>query len=148
MKRFVVLALALTALVAAQSAAPTAKETLALLESGVTNVPLEAALANIQGWQTTLEGSDDPLLQGLGTSLGDLAAELQAETLNPSEIGILLTSLGEGTTLAAESADDAQLASLGQALSQAGSSLTSTNMTMDGMTGGVMTGGMTSGGGM
>ena len=148
MKRFALTGLSLVALIAfAQSAAPSVEETVAALEGGVTNIPLEAALANIQGWQTTLEASDDTALQELGTLLGDLAAELQAETINPAEIGNLLTSLGEGTSLAAESAGDEQLASLGALLTQTAGSLTGGDASGGAMSGG-MTGGMMSGGGM
>lgn len=48
MKRFELIGLSLVALVAfVQSAAPSVEETSAALEGGVTNIPLEAALATI-----------------------------------------------------------------------------------------------------
>lgn len=143
MKRtLLVSTVALAGLVAlAQTDTPTVDETISALEGGLTNIPLDAALANIEGWQGTLEGSGDPELQELGGLLGDLALELQAETLNPAEIGNLLSSLGEGTSTAAESAGDNGLARLGTLLSDAGDSLTEGDGSSGGMTGG-MTGGM------
>lgn len=39
---------------------PTVEGTTSALEGGVTNIPLDTALANIEGWQTTLAASDDP----------------------------------------------------------------------------------------
>lgn len=134
----------LLALVAvAQTDTPTVEETVSALEGGLTSIPLDAALANITGWQTTLEASEDPALQELGGLLNDLAVELQAETINPAEVGALLTSLGEGTTLAAESAGDDQLAELGTLLGQAGGSLVGGDAS-----GGAASGGAMSGGGM
>ena len=76
---------------------PTVEGTISALEGGVTSLPLDAALANIQGWQTTLAGSDDPAAQGLSAQLG------------------------EGTTAVA--GGDAQLTNLGNLLQQAGGSL-------------------------
>lgn len=143
MKRFALLLVAaLVALVAfAQSEAPTVEETISALEGGITNIPLDAALANIEGWQTTLEASDDTAVQALGAQLGALATALQAESIDGQEVGDLLTSLGGGTLDVA--GGDAQLESLGNLLTDVGGSLTSES---GGMTGG-MSGGM-SGGGM
>lgn len=100
---------------------PTVEGTISALEGGVTSLPLDAALANIESWQTTLEASDDPAVQALSAQLGELAAALQAESIDPAEVSRLMTSLGEGT--AAVAGGDAQLESLGNMLSQAGSSL-------------------------
>ena len=119
----------------AQTETPTVKDTISALESGVTNLPLDAALANIEGWQTTLSGSDDTAVQALGAQLGELATALQAETIDAAEVSGLLTSLGEGMVAAA--GGDAQLESLGNLLTQAGGSLMG-----GGMTGGISGGGM------
>lgn len=100
---------------------PTVEGTISALESGVTNIPLDAALANIEGWQTTLAASDDTALQALAAQLGELATALQAETIDPAEVSSLLSSLGEGTTAAA--GGDTQLESLGSLLTQVGGSL-------------------------
>lgn len=101
---------------------PTVEGTISALESGVTNIPLDAALANIEGWQTTLAGSDGTTLQALGAQLGELATALQAETIDPAEVSSLLSSLGQGTMAAA--GGDAQLENLGTLLTQVGGSLT------------------------
>ena len=124
---------------AAQTATPSAEETLGLLENGLTSAPLDAALTNIGNWQVTLEGTDDPALQALGGQLGELATALEAEPIDGQEVGGLLTSLGQGTITAAEAAGDEQLATLGGVLEDAGSSLTGGS---SGMTGGMSGGGM------
>lgn len=141
MKRFLVPLAALGALVVfAQSTGPTVSGTLEALGEGVTNLPLEAALANIEGWQTTLEASDETALRNLGVQLSELAAALQAERVDTTEVSRLLVSLGEGTSAVA--AGDEPLARLGTLLSQAGGSL------MGGTSGDEMSGGVMSGGGM
>ena len=100
---------------------PTVDGTVSALEGGVTSLPLGAAVANIEGWQTKLEGSDDPAVQALSAQLGELSAALQTQPIDPAEVGRLLTSLGEGT--ASVAGGDAQLTSLGNLLKRAGSSL-------------------------
>ena len=127
----------------AQNAAPTVLGTITTLEEGLTNVPLEAAVANIEGWQSTLGASNETALQNLGVQLGELSAALQAEPIDGEEVSRLLVTLGEGTSAVA--AGDEELARLGTLLSEAGGSLMGGGMT-GGMSGG-MTGGM-SGGGM
>ena len=100
---------------------PTVDGTVSALEGGVTSLPISAAVSNIEGWQTKLEGSDDPAVQALSAQLGELSAALQTQPLDGAEIGRLLTSLGEGTSSVA--GGDAQLSSLGSLLKRAGSSL-------------------------
>lgn len=100
---------------------PTVDGTVSALEGGVTSLPLEAALANIESWQTKLQGSDDPDVQALSAQLGELSAALQTQPIDPAEVGRLMTSLGEGTSSVA--GGDSQLSSLGNLLKQAGSSL-------------------------
>ena len=144
MKKFALL-LAVPALlvVSAQGAAPTVLDTITTLEEGLTNVPLEAAVANIEGWQSTLGASNETALQNLGVQLGELSEALQAETIDGEEVSRLLVTLGEGTSAIA--AGDEELARLGTLLSEAGGSLVGGSMS-GGMSGGI-TGGM-SGGGM
>ncbi len=127
----------------AQSDVPTVDETIAALQGGVTAIPAEAAVANIEGWQAQLEGSDDPAVQELASQLGELSTALQADTLDGAAIGGLLVSLGEGTIAAA--GGDAGLTELGGLLTEAGSSLTG-GMSGGGASGGMMSGGMMSGG--
>lgn len=87
MKKFALL-LAVPALlvVFAQGAAPTVLDTITTLEEGLTNVPLEAAVANIEGWQSTLGASNETALQNLGVQLGELSAALQAEPIDGEEV--------------------------------------------------------------
>lgn len=127
----------------AQEAAPTVLGTITTLEEGLTNIPLGAAVANIEGWQSTLQTSNETALQNLSVQLGELSEALQAETIDGEEVSRLLVSLGEGTSAVA--AGDEELARLGTLLSEAGGSLMGGGMT-GGISGG-MTGGM-SGGGM
>ena len=135
--------------VVAQNVTPSLDETLGLLENGITNAPLDAALTNIGNWQVVLEGSEDAALQDIGAQLGELATALQADTIDAQAVGGLLTSIGQGTITAGESAGDDQLSQLGGLLEEAGSSLTggSSGMSGGGMSGGMMSGGA-SGGGM
>ena len=136
MKRAVLLSTVVVAglFAAAQTATPSVQETLDLLGDGLTAAPLDAALTNIGNWQVTLEGTDDPALQTLGGQLGDLAEALQAESIDATEVGTLLSTIGVETSQLA--GGDAQLASLGDLLTQAGGSLTGVDMSGGGASGG------------
>ena len=142
-KKLALLLAAPALVVFAQNAAPTVLGTITTLEEGLTNVPLEAAVANLKGWQSTLQASNETALQKLGVQLGELSEALQAETIDGEEVSRLLVTLGEGTSAVA--AGDEELARLGTLLSGAGGSLAGGGMS-GGMTGG-MSGGA-SGGGM
>ena len=131
----------------AQSEAPTVEGTISALQGGLTSLPVDAAVANIEGWQTALEGSDDPVVQGIVTKLGQLSTALQADTVQDAEISNLLTGLGADTLAAAKSAGDDQLVQLGNLLLNAGTSLVNGAVSGGGaMSGGMMSGGMMSGG--
>lgn len=125
MKRFaLVLAAALMALIAfAQSEGPGLEETIATLQQGVTNIPLDAALANIEGWRDILETSDDTAQKIVGSQLGDLATALQTDPIDPREVGSLLISVGKSAVIVGEDAGEDQLIALGDLLTQAGTSL-------------------------
>jgi len=125
MKRFALITLAALAalFVYAQSGAPTLDETISTLQDGVTNIPLDAALANIESWRQTLESSDDTAQQIVGSQLGDLASALRTEPIDEREVGSLLVSLGKSTVIVGNGADNEQLVALGDLLTQAGSSL-------------------------
>ena len=101
--------------------APTLEGTISALEGGVSNLALEAALSNIQGWQTTL---NDAGYNDLADELGQLASALQAEPVDQDEVSGLLLSLGAQTTAAADNAIDSdassQLAQLGSLLTALG----------------------------
>ncbi len=89
MKKFTLfLAAALAAFVAlAQSKSPSVEETLSTLQEGVTNIPLEVALANISSWQEALEASDDTALRIIGIQLGDFVVVLETNPINKQEVG-------------------------------------------------------------
>lgn len=123
MKRFVIGLLALSALFAvAQSQAPSLEETISTLQDGVANIPLEAALANIEGWRGTLESSEDPAQQIVGSQLGDLASALETEPMDAREVSSLLVGVGKSTVILGEAAGEDQLVALGDLLTQVGSS--------------------------
>lgn len=147
MKRFALFSvLALSALFAfAQSDAPTVSETISALQGDLTAIPADAAIANIEGWQAELEGSDDVIVQGIAANLGELSDALQADTIDGAAVGGLLTSLGTDTVSAAEGAGSTELTDLGNLLLQAGTSL-SGGMSGGAASGGMMSGGMMSGG--
>ena len=146
MKKVLVLLAVPALLVAlAQSGSPTVEATLSALEGGVTSLPLDAALANIEGWQTTLDASDDPAVQAVGAQLGELATALQAEPIDATEVGTLLSTIGLETSQLA--GGDAQLAQLGDLLTQAGGSLTGVDMSGGGASGGASEGMLDASGG-
>ena len=133
----------------AQSEAPTVEGTISALQGGLTSLPVDAAVANIKGWQAQLSGSDDPIVQGIANQLGELSTALQADTINSAEVANLLSGLGTDTVSASEGATDAQLKAqlieLGNLLLSAGSSLTG-GASGGTASGGAMSGGMMSGG--
>lgn len=142
MKKFAAfLGISLLTLFAFAQTAPTVEETIAALEGGLTSIPLEAAIANIEGWEEQLSGSDDAAVQSIADQLGQLREALSADEIDGAEVGGLLTSLGTETAAAGEGAGDDQLVQLGDLLAQAGASLTGGGMTGGDMTGGTMTGG-------
>ena len=131
---------------------PTVQGTIEALEGGLTSLPAEQALSNIEGWQVRLESTGDPALLAIAEQLEELKAALQTESVDQTSVGLLLTELGGRTSAAADTAqgdEAAQLASLGTLLSDAGMSLSDisvedvmvTGGASGGMTGGDMTGG-------
>jgi hypothetical protein len=125
MKKFALfLTAALVVFVAlAQSESPSVEETISTLQEGVTNIPLEAALANISSWQETLEASDDAALRIIGVQLGDLVVALETDPINKQEVGRMLITLGKGTVVIGEDRGDDQVVALGDMLTQAGTSV-------------------------
>lgn len=87
---------------------------------GLTQLPAEAAVDNIDAWIAQLTGVEgaEAVVAGLET----LKGQLTADELDGAAIGGTLSELGAGTTAAA--GDDTALQQLGQALSDAGASLT------------------------
>ena len=133
---------ALVAFVAlAQSERVSIEETISTLQEGVTNIPLEAALANISGWQETLEASDDTALRIIGVQLGDLVVALETKPINKQEVGRMLITLGKGTVVVGEDRGEDQVVALGDMLTQAGTSVYVEAEEGDASSGGNMSGG-------
>lgn len=90
---------------------------------GLTSLAPDAAVSNIDGWISKLEGNPDaaPIVENLRT----LRTQLTATPIDGAAVGQTLTTLGEQTTSVA--GGDAALEQLGSALSSAGQMLTSGN---------------------
>ena len=105
---------------------PDLNTTIGALKSGVTNIPPQAAVTNIDGWIAQLQASNNPELEQIADNLQQLRDMLSSGNLDGQVIGQLLTMLGGQTTSAAASADpgvQGQLQELGRLLSQAGGQL-------------------------
>lgn len=104
----------------------TVEGTLDLLGGGLTDADPSAALANIQSWQSQLDGSEDETLQTISDQLGELYTALSSGSVDPQAASELLSSLGENTIAAAANAEGdtaTQLTDLGTLLSNAGAGL-------------------------
>ena len=124
MKKFaLLLAAASVALFALAQSEPSLEETISTLQEGVTNVPLEVALANIDTWRETLEASDDTALRIIGVQLGDLAVALETEPINTQEVSRMLITLGKGAVVIGEDRGEDEAVALGDLLTQVGTSL-------------------------
>jgi hypothetical protein len=100
--------------------------TIQAAEGGLTNLPVSAAVSNIEGWENRLRAAGDPSLQPIADNLASLRQELQSPSIDGAAVGRLLNQLGQQTTEAAAGADPAvsqRLNRLGTLLSQAGTQL-------------------------
>lgn len=111
-----------------QPAAPAVdvQGTISALNGGITNLAPSAALDNINGWITQLDGMDgaDDIVE----NLRELRETLGDTPLDGEYIGEILSELGEETTEIAGTVTGAQqdgLMRLGELLSSAGASLDS-----------------------
>jgi hypothetical protein len=91
--------------------------TISALKSGLTSIPADAAVSNIESWENELKTAAPEI----ATALGQLKAALVNGTATPDSLSQLLKSLGEKTSSAG--AGNAQAEELGSLLKQAGSSL-------------------------
>lgn len=123
MKKFALLLAAASVAFALAQSEPSLEETISALQEGVANVPLEAALANIDTWRETLEASDDTALRIIGVQLGDLAVALETEPINTQEVSRMLITLGKGAVVIGEDRGEDQVVALGDLLTQVGTSL-------------------------
>nr|WP_039741961.1 hypothetical protein [Hassalia byssoidea] len=91
--------------------------TISALKSGITSIPADAAVSNIESWENELKDAAPEI----ASALGQLKASLLNATATPDSLSQLLNSLGEKTSSAG--AGNAQAEELGSLLKQAGSSL-------------------------
>lgn len=111
----------------------TVQTTISLLRQGVTAIPVNQAVRNINSWeqrlqQVQVEGQAQQTVSNITDNLGHLKSELQADQIDGQAVGNLLTQLGEQTSQAAQAASGQtvqQLQQLGQVLTQSGNRLTS-----------------------
>ena len=101
---------------------PNVEGTIAVLEGGLANIPVEAAIANIEGWKQRLISLDDPDLTPVVTTLEALAGTLQSGS---GDAAGLVAQLGQQTSEVAQGLEFApqrdMLTRLAELLSQAGS---------------------------
>lgn len=94
--------------------------TISALQSGLTSLPAEAAVANIESWQQQLQGAAPEI----ASTLGELKSALTSG--DAQSIAQTLKKLGTQTSGAGTNAGGAagsQVQQLGQILSQAANSL-------------------------
>ena len=100
--------------------------TIHALQTGLTSIPLSAALDNNETWKQHLLQSGEPALQDVGREVDKLQSLLSSGSLDPASIGSSLSMLGSQTTQAAQHADpdfQAPLRTLGDLLLQLGAKL-------------------------
>ena len=101
----------------------TATGTLAVVESGLTGLPLSTAAEYVRSWRAQLGGSRVAGGDEIARTLGELEAALESRPLDGAEIGPILVRLGQQTETAASQAKgraQETVRSLGQALGEAG----------------------------
>lgn len=99
--------------------------TISALQGGLTSLPPEAAVSNLDSWQQQLQGT--PGAEPIASGLAELKTALSNGGASGQSVAALLTELGTQTASASTNATDSAIASklqqLGQMLTQAGSSL-------------------------
>jgi len=96
--------------------------TLSALQGGLTSIPPEAAVANIESWQQQLKDAAPEL----ASALGELKSALTGGTATPQSLSQLFAKIGSQTSQAGASAGGdagSKLQQLGSLLTQTGSSL-------------------------
>jgi hypothetical protein len=99
--------------------------TISALQGGITAIPMNAAIDNINGWIAQLEGADFEGADALVAKLEELRGELQATPISGADVAESLTELGRMTGEAATAAGSADLQQLADLLSGAGNQLSS-----------------------
>ncbi|MBW4662963.1 MAG: hypothetical protein KME01_01975 [Chroococcus sp. CMT-3BRIN-NPC107] len=96
--------------------------TISALKGGLTSLPAEAAVANIESWHSQLKDAAPEV----ASTLAELKTALTSGSASGSSIGALLKKLGEQASGAGASAGGdagSQLQELGKMLTSAGGSL-------------------------
>ena len=75
--------------------------TLGSLKMGVVRLGIEAALPEISAWEERLAASDEPDLEAVARTLGELKAQLTPPGFDPVSVGAILMSLGDQVERAA-----------------------------------------------
>ena len=91
--------------------------TISALKSGITSIPADAAVSNIESWEKELKDAAPEI----ASALGQLKSALLNGSATPDSLSQLLKSLGEQTSSAG--AGNAQAEELGSLLKKEGSSL-------------------------
>ena len=97
--------------------------TLAVVESGVTGLPLSTASDYITAWEAQLRGGRVAGGDEIARTLGELRTVLERGAYDGAEIGPVLVRLGQQTEAAAAQAEGAargQIRALGRTLAEAG----------------------------
>ena len=92
------------------------------ITEGVKSITMSAAIKNIEGWETKLQGVNLPEAKAIVKDLESLKKHLQADALDGNAIRKLVTKLGKETVAIAKKADADKadkIQSLGEALTQA-----------------------------
>ena len=97
------------------------------IKDGVKSMTVNAAVKNIEGWETTLEKLESPGAKAIVKDLENLKKHLHAKELDGEAIRKLVAKLGKETvSLAgkAEGKNSDKVKALGEALSEAAESAT------------------------
>ena len=95
------------------------------IKEGVKSMTVNAAVKNIEGWETTLEKLEHPGVKTIIADLEKLKKQLHAEELDGEAIRKLVAKLGKETVTLAGKADgknSEKVKALGEALSGAAES--------------------------
>lgn len=73
-------------------------ETVSMLDGGIKNLAMNAALNQIEGWRLRLEASGVPELQPIADGLGRLQNHLTSDEVDARAVGGILADLGVAST--------------------------------------------------
>ncbi len=96
--------------------------TIKALEPGYKELDPQAAVKNIEGWETYLEKHDHEGVKAVGTDLTKLKKLLQAEKIDDHAVKTLMQKLGKDTVKASgdgSTAVEKKIKELGELLSKA-----------------------------